>query len=85
MDNCKPMETPLLTNWRKEDVTSSEEVDATIYWQLVSSLMYLVNTRPNMCSIVNQLSQAMVRPSILFWREIKHVLRYLIGTIQFGL
>ena len=31
MDNCKPMETPLETNWRKEDATSGEEVDATIY------------------------------------------------------
>eukprot|EP00253_Pinus_taeda_P019684 PITA_19684 len=31
MESCKPMETPLATNWRKEDVTSGEEVDATIY------------------------------------------------------
>eukprot|EP00253_Pinus_taeda_P005668 PITA_05668 len=44
MESCKPMETPLVTSWRKEDVTSGEEVDATIYRQLVGSLMYLVNT-----------------------------------------
>eukprot|EP00253_Pinus_taeda_P033612 PITA_33612 len=44
MDSCKPMETPLATSWRKEDVTSSEEVDATNYRQLVGSVMYLVNT-----------------------------------------
>jgi len=31
MDRCKPMETPLATNWRKEDATLGEEVDATIY------------------------------------------------------
>ena len=31
MDNCKPMETSLATNWRKEDATSSEKVDATVY------------------------------------------------------
>jgi hypothetical protein len=30
MESCKPMETPLATNWRKEDATSGEEVDATI-------------------------------------------------------
>jgi len=42
----KPMETPLACNWRKEDVNSSEVVEATIYRKLVSSLMYLVNTRP---------------------------------------
>ena len=41
---CKPVDTPLLGGWRKEDATSGEEVDATIYRQLVGSLMYLVNT-----------------------------------------
>jgi len=30
--------------WRKEDATSVEVVDATVYRQLVGSLMYLVNT-----------------------------------------
>jgi len=44
MESCKPMETPLATNWRKGDATSGEEVDATIYQKLVGSLMYLVNT-----------------------------------------
>lgn len=80
MDSWKPMETPLVTNWRKEDATSGEEVDATIYRQLVGSLMYLVKIWPDMCYAVNQLSQAMVRPTKLFWRESKHVLRYLRGT-----
>jgi hypothetical protein len=31
MEGCKPMDTPLLENWRKEDVTFGEVVDATIY------------------------------------------------------
>eukprot|EP00253_Pinus_taeda_P022771 PITA_22771 len=31
MDSCKLMETPLATNWRKEDVTSGEEVDVIVY------------------------------------------------------
>ena len=44
MESFKPMETPLVTNWRKDEATSGEEVDATIYRQLVGSLMYLVNT-----------------------------------------
>ncbi len=30
--------------WRREDATSGEEVDATVYRQLVGSLMHLVNT-----------------------------------------
>jgi hypothetical protein len=53
MEGCKPMDTPLPGNWRKEDATSGEVLDATIYRQLVDSLMYLVNTRPDICYVVN--------------------------------
>ena len=66
MDKCKPMQTSLTGNWRKEDATLGEVVAATIYRQLVGSLMYLVNTRPDLCFAVNQLSQAMVQPTKLF-------------------
>jgi len=38
------METPLASNWRKEDATSGEVVEDTINRHLVGSLMYLVNT-----------------------------------------
>ena len=44
MQDCKPIDTPLPGGWRKEDATSIEVVDATIYRQLVGSLMYLVIT-----------------------------------------
>jgi len=85
MHGCKPIDTPLLAGWRKEDATSAEVVDATVYRQLVGSLMYLVNTQPNTCYAVNQLSQAMVKPTKLFWKAGKHVLHYLIGTLGYGL
>ena len=66
MEGCKPMDTSLPKNWRKEDATSGEVVDATIYRQLVGSLMYLVYTRPDICYAVNQLNQAMVKPTKIF-------------------
>ena len=84
MHGCKPIDTPLPGGWRKEDATSAEIVDATVYRQLVGSLMYQVNTRPDICYAVNQLSQAMVKPTILFWKAGKHVLRYLGGTSGYG-
>eukprot|EP00253_Pinus_taeda_P023400 PITA_23400 len=39
----------------------------------------------DLCYAVNQLSQAMVHPTKLFWKVAKHVLRYLRGTSQYGL
>ena len=85
MESCKPMKTPLVGNWRKEDATSGEVMDATIYRQLVGSLMYLVNTRLDIFYAVNQLSQAMVKLTKLFWKAGKHVLRYLRGTTKYVL
>eukprot|EP00253_Pinus_taeda_P029105 PITA_29105 len=41
MHGCKPVDTPLPGGWRKEDATSAEVVDATVYRQLVGSLLYL--------------------------------------------
>ena len=40
MEDCKPMDTPPPGNWRKEDATSGEVVDAIVYRYLVGSLMY---------------------------------------------
>jgi hypothetical protein len=85
MEGCKPMDTPLLGNWRKKDATSKEVVDSTIYRQLVGLLMYLVNPRPDIFYAINQLIQAMVKPTKVFWKVGKHVLRYLRGTFEYVL
>jgi hypothetical protein len=47
--------------------------------------MYLVNTRPNICFAVNTLSQFQVEPIHEHWIAAKHVLRYIRGTINYGL
>jgi hypothetical protein len=56
-----------------------------MYRQLIGSLMYLVNTRPDICLAVNALSQYMVEPRHVHWMATKHMLRYLRGTIGYGL
>ena len=83
MESSKPMETPLASNWRKEDATSGEVVEATIYRKLLGSLIYFLNTQLDMCYAINQLIQVMVKQTNLYWKETKHVLRYLRGTTQF--
>eukprot|EP00253_Pinus_taeda_P027624 PITA_27624 len=56
MESCEPMDMLLATNWRKENATSGEEVHSTIYRQCMGSLMYFVNTRPDLCYAVNQIN-----------------------------
>ena len=60
-------------------------MDATVYRPLVGSLLYLVNTISGICYTVNQLSQALVKTTNLFWKAGKHVLRYLRDTSECGL
>eukprot|EP00253_Pinus_taeda_P014750 PITA_14750 len=59
MEDCKPMSTPMITNWKKLHASDSELVDPTLYRQLIGCLMYLVNTRPDICFAVNTMSQFM--------------------------
>ena len=47
--------------------------------------MYLTNTRPDICFAVNTLSQYLVQPRRVHLVTAKHVMRYLKGTIDFGL
>jgi hypothetical protein len=85
MEDCKPMSTPMITNWKKLSALDRQLVDATVYRQLIGSLMYLVNTRPDICFVVNTLSQYMVEPRSVHMVGAKHVLRYIAGTVDYGL
>ena len=62
MMDCKSMTTPMASNLKLLNVTSSKLVDATMYRQMIFSLMYLTNTRPDICFVVNKLSQFLTDP-----------------------
>ena len=47
--------------------------------------MYLTNTRPDICFVVNTLSQYLTTPRSVYLIDAKHVLRYLKGTIDYGI
>ena len=53
---CKSMNTPMETKLKLLVDTSSELVDVTLYRQIIGSLMYMTNTKPDICFVVNTLS-----------------------------
>lgn len=85
MADYRPMSTPMITNSKKLHASDSSLVDPTFYRKLIGSLMYLVNTTPNKCFAVNTLSQFMVEPKRVHWVAANNILRYVQGTIDYGL
>ena len=55
MMDCKTMTTLMALNMNLLSVASSESIDATMYCYMIYSLMYLMNTRPDICFAVNKL------------------------------
>jgi hypothetical protein len=82
MLKCKSMYTPMETKLKLLVDTSSELVDATLYRQIIGSVMYLTNTRLDICF---SLSQYLVEPRRVHIVAAKHMMRYLKGTLDFGL
>jgi hypothetical protein len=87
MTDCKSMPTLMVMNLKKLSETSSDsgETDQHLYRQSIESLMYLVNTKPDICYAVSVLSQFMSQPRKTQWIAAKHVLRYLQGTVGYAL
>jgi hypothetical protein len=82
MLKCKSMYTPMETKLKLMVDTSSELVDATLYKQIIGSVMYLTNTRVDICFA---LSQFLVEPRYVHIVSAKHMMRYFKGTLDFGL
>jgi hypothetical protein len=60
MLECKSMNTPMEAKLKLLVDTSSDLIDATLYRQIIGSLMYLTNNRPDISFAVNTLSQFLV-------------------------
>ena len=87
MLDCDSMATSMDANFKKlkESTSNSDMIDPTMYRQLIESLIYLKNTILDICFALNTLSQFMSDPTQIHWVSAKHVLRYLHGTVGYGL
>ena len=87
MKDCKPVSTPLETGKTFHKRTTDEEpFDKETYQQAVGCLTYVSTaTRPDIAAAVGLLSQYMADPSNDHWLGIKRLLRYIKGTLMYGL
>ncbi|XP_071687138.1 uncharacterized mitochondrial protein AtMg00810-like [Rutidosis leptorrhynchoides] len=82
--DTKPIATPLSTSTY---LTSNGQpyTYPTKYRSLVGALQYLTITRLDLSYAVNQVSQFLHAPTIDHFQAVKRILRYVKGTISYGL
>ena len=84
MDKCKPRTTPCeLAGYTENDAPFD---NITLYREMVGSLIYATTcTRPDLSWTVSKLSQHLSNPSLTHFTMLKHVFRYVAGTIDYCL
>ena len=83
--NSKIVDTPIEYNCRLNSHDGESLSDATLYRQLIGSLIYLIITRPNISYTVHVVSQFMAALRSPHYATVLRILRYLKGTIFDGL
>ena len=77
MLGAKPVATPMQKQSDRLFNQEDEIHDITTYRRTIGRLPYLVNTRPNICFVVQFLSQYIQRPSMYHCQAMQRVLRYI--------
>jgi hypothetical protein len=92
MGDCNAAKTPLLPGQKfstSDQPKTDEEVNDmknVPYREALGAIMYLATcTRPDLAYAMQFLSRPMSNPGRVHWNALKHVLRYIKGTIDFGI
>ncbi|XP_058071025.1 uncharacterized mitochondrial protein AtMg00810-like [Magnolia sinica] len=82
--DSKPVHTPMVVF---QNLSSYGPLfsDPTLYRSLVGALQYLTITHPDIAHVINSVSQFLHSPTENHFLAIKRILRYVKGTLHFGL
>jgi len=85
MLDCKPISTPMDPNVKFQKDEGRNLEDVTMYQKMVGSLIYLTLTRPDISYSVGVVSRYMSNPKKPHLDAVRRILRYIKGTINFGI
>ncbi|XP_071680359.1 uncharacterized protein [Lolium perenne] len=85
MSDCHPASTPVDTQSKLSATEGDLVPDGTKYRSLTGALQYLTLTRPDISYAVQQVCLHMHAPRMPHLALVKRVLRYIRGTLDFGL
>jgi hypothetical protein len=81
MEDCKPSSSPFPFKIKLATTRTTPKVDATLYHQLVGSLLYLTLICPDISFVVGFVSWYMQTPYESHWKATKMILQYAWGII----
>jgi hypothetical protein len=84
MEECKVTSTPMNQKEKLIKNDGADKVDEGYFRSMIGCLMYLTTTRPDILFVVSLLSRFMHGASELHLRAAKRILRYVKGTVNYG-
>jgi len=85
LENCNAVNNPIVPGTRLSKNDAGTKVDATLFKQVVDSLMYLTATRPDLMFGVSLINRFMSNSTKSHWFIAKRILKYLNGTTELGI
>jgi hypothetical protein len=85
LEDCNTCVVPMEVKLKLGKEENAPCVDQTRYQSLMGSLRYLVHTQPDICFAVGFLRRFMEDPRQTHVNAVKHLLRYIAGTWNFGI
>jgi hypothetical protein len=85
MQDCNSTKIPVEPGNKLDADKGGVPVDSTEYRQMIGCLRYLLHTRPDLSYSVGVASRFMENSTVMHVKAVKQILRYLHGTLEFGL
>jgi hypothetical protein len=86
MTNATSVKAPSPLNFHRVIASESPSFDVKMRQKAVGMLNYLaLHTQPDLAFTINVLAQFSSSPTVAGWSMIKHVLRYIFGSINIGI
>ena len=85
VENAKPIKTPMQSNGHLNLNEEGKVVDQKVYRSMISSLLYLCASRPDIMLSVCMCAKFVATPKKYHLVVIKRILRYLVHTSYLGL
>lgn len=84
MQDCNTTLTPTEPKLQLIKDSTKDDVEPTQYIRVIGSLRYLYHTRPDLDYCVGMVSRFMKKPKVFHLEATKRILRYLKGTLNYG-